>query len=350
MPKFYKKKVKVGLPPGTLVAVEGASAAKITLIDYNEKNFLEKELKSVEDSFQYRNTDTVSWINIDGRDVQTIEKINQHFGIHPLVLEDIINLGQRPKIEEYDEYLFFVLRMIHFGEQNHDIYSEQIGLVLGKNFVISFQEKPGDVFDHVRARIRDAKGRIRQMKGDYLTYALLDAIVDHYFVILEHIGEKIDMLEKQVMKELNPQTPVKIYHLKNEIVYLRKQIWPLREVLSNFQRNESRLIDKTTTIYLRDVYDHTIQVNDTIEALRDALSGIHDIYLSSVSNNMNEIMKVLTIFAAIFIPLTFLVGIYGMNFDYMPELHYRWSYYVFLSVLFILGFSMFLLFKRKRWL
>ena len=349
MPKLYKKIRKTALPPGTLHPVEGAAKARIYLVNFTEKDFQEKELTTVEESFSFRGSHSISWINIDGRDVDIIKKIDEHFGIHPLVLEDIVNAGQRPKVEDYGEYLFFVLKMVYFDTKINDIYAEQIALILGHNFVLSFQEKEGDVFDPIRARIRESKGRIRNMGADYLAYSLLDAIVDHYFIVLERIGEKIDLLENALLNEPEPEMPLQIYKLKSEVIFLRKQIWPLREVLANFQRTESKLIKKTTGIYLRDVYDHTIQINDTLEAFRDAISGLHDIYLSSISNRMNDIMKVLTIFAAIFIPLTFLAGIYGMNFENMPELKWPHGYFIALSVMFFLGAGMVIYFKKKRW-
>jgi len=351
MPRLYKKVRTVALPPGTLLPLEGKQDTRIHLIDYDAKRFQERELESIEESFAYKESDTVSWINIDGRDVEVIRKVDEHYGIHPLVLEDIMNLGQRPKIEDYGDYLFLVLKMIYLDESKNDIYSEQVGLVLGKNFVISFQEKPGgDVFEPIRSRIREAKGRVRQMEADYLVYCLLDAIVDNYFVILERIGEKIDSLEKGILDRLSDDIPHRIHRLKTKIIYLRKQIWPLREVLARFQRNEFPLIRKTTEIYLRDVYDHTIQVNDTLEAFRDTLSGLHDIYLSSISNRMNEIMKVLTMFAAIFIPLTFIVGIYGMNFENMPELKWRYGYFTLLGAMALLAIGMVGYFKGRKWL
>jgi magnesium transporter len=350
MPKLYRKVKKVALPPGTLTAVESAAKARIRLMDYTEKNYQEKELSTIEESFGFRDSKTITWINVDGCDVEVIKKIDEHFGIHPLVLEDIVNAGQRPKFEDYGDYLFFVLKMIYFDEKINDIYSEQVVLVLSKNFVLSFQEKEGDVFDPIRQRIRESKGRIRQMGSDYLAYALLDAIVDHYFVVLERIGEQVDDLEKILLKSLKRSTPADIHKLKTQIIFLRKHIWPLREVIANFQRNESTLIKKSTEVYIRDVYDHTIQVNDTLEAFRDALSGMHDIYLSTISNQMNEVMKVLTMFAAIFIPLTFVAGIYGMNFENMPELKWPYGYFIILGIMLFLGAGMVIYFKNKKWL
>jgi len=349
MPRLYKKAKKVGLPPGTLSPVAGVQKARIRLIDYDNRTHKEIELQSVEESFPYKNSSTISWINIDGRDVEAIKKIDEHFGIHALVLEDIHSTGQRPKVENYGDYFFFVLKMIYEDKEKKDLEAEQISLILGMNYVISFQEKEGDIFDPLRHRIRDAKGRVRQMGADYLAYCLLDAIVDHYFTILEDIGEKIDRVEKKILQDVKDHIPNQIHKLKTQLIFLRKQIWPLREVLASLQRNESKLIKKETDIYLRDVYDHTIQINDTLEAFRDALSGLQDIHLSTMSNRMNEVMKILTIFAAIFIPLTFIAGIYGMNFENMPELKWPYGYFIALGIMTSLGLGMIIYFRKKKW-
>jgi magnesium transporter len=350
MPKFYHRVKSIALPPGTLVSNDKTGVTRIRIIDYNKDAFQEKEMKSIQECYSFRDSPTVSWINIDGQDINIIQKIDEHFGIHPLVLEDIVDLGQRPKLEEYDDYLFLILKMIYFDEKIKDIYAEQIGIVLGRNFVLSFQEKEGDVFDPIRQRLRESKGRVRQMGTDYLAYVLLDAIVDHYFIVMERIGEKIDQLENKLLNDSDGNTPKVIHKLKTQIIFLKKHIWPLREVLASLQRSETKLIQKTTQIYIRDVYDHTIQVNDTLEAFRDSLSGMHDIYLSSVSNKMNEVMKVLTIFAAIFIPLTFIVGIYGMNFENMPELKWPYAYFVVLGIMAMISMCMLFYFRRKKWL
>jgi magnesium transporter len=351
MGRFIKKSSKtVGLPPGELVHIgeKRIEKPRITIIDYDEKNFEEKQLESVEKCFPYKEKSTISWINIDGiHEVEIIKKIGGCFNIHPLVQEDIVNTGQRPKIEDFESFIYIVLKMLH--QPKDEIISEQVSIILGKNFVISFQESSGDVFDYVRERLRKGKGRIRTMGSDYLAYALFDAIVDNYFVILEKIGEKIESIETEVVDNPEPETLQTIYNLKRELIYVRKSVWPLREVIAGLQRNESKLINKSTEIYLRDAYDHTIQVIDTVEIFRDMTSGLLDVYMSSVSNKMNEVMKVLTIFAAIFIPLTFIVGIYGMNFQNMPELAWQWGYYIILIIMLIVGMSLVGFFKRKKW-
>ena len=324
---------------------------RITIIDYDEAQFQEKEAKSVEECFPFNDKSTVTWINIDGlHQVDIVEKIGRHFNLHPLVLEDIVNTGQRPKMEDFVDHIFVVLKMLYYDEKQKEAGAEQVSFVLGSNYVISFQETEGDVFDAIRERIRMARGRIRKMGADYLAYALIDAIVDNYFIILEHIGEKIEDIEDTLVMNPEPETLQAIHNLKREMIFLRKSVWPLREVISRLERWESPLIDKSTDIYLRDVYDHTIQVIDAIETFRDMLSGMLDIYLSSVSNRMNEVMKVLTIIATIFIPLTLIAGIYGMNFRYMPELEHPWGYPVVFLTMSIIGILMVIYFRRKKWL
>ena len=354
MPRLIKKVSKtIGLPPGTLMHVGDKSAEriKITVIDYDEKQLQEKEIMAIEDCFSFRDTSTVTWINIDGiDDIEIIEKIGSHFGFHPLMMEDIVNTAQRPKLEGFDDYLFIVLKMLDCDENSGEIQAEQVSLILGANFVISFQEKKGDIFDAIRERIRSAKGRIRKAGADYLAYSLLDAVVDNYFLILEKSGEKITEMEEELVANPAPQTLWVIHRLKRDIIFLRKSVWPLREVVNGLERSESKLVKKSTHIFLRDVYDHTIQVIDTIESFRDMISGMLDIYLSSISNKMNEVMKVLTIIATIFIPLTFIAGIYGMNFKYMPELGWRFGYAMIWFVIGIIALIMIAYFKKKRWL
>jgi len=344
---------KAGLAPGTLIHVgeKKVEKVRISLFDYDESSFEEKEVVHIEECFPFKDKPTVTWINIDGlHQSEIIEKIGKHFDLHPLILEDILNTGQRPKIEDFENYIFVVLKMIYFDGETEETRIEHVSLILGGNFVISFQERVGDVFNPIRERLRKGKGRIRKAGADYLTYTLIDAIVDSYYSILERVGEKVESLEDVVVANPTPTSLQTIHNLKREMIFLRRSVWPLREVISGLGRGESSLVQEATGIYLRDVYDHTIQVIDTIETFRDMLSGMHDTYLSSISNRMNEIMKVLTIFAAIFIPLTFIAGIYGMNFSYMPELGWHWGYFAVWGVILIVGISMLLYFRRKRWL
>lgn len=354
MPILIKKRSKkAGLPPGSLVHIgeKKAEVPKITVIDYGEAHFQEKEIKTIEECFLFKETPTVTWINIDGlHQVEILEKLGECYGFHPLVLEDILNTDQRPKIEDYGEYLYIVLKMLDQSNKSNEILTEQISLILGPSFVISFQEREGDVFDPIRERIRSGKGRIRKMGADYLAYALLDSIVDNYFIVMEKLGEKIEFLEEELVKRPIPETLQTIHHLKREMIFFRKAVWPLREVIGSLERGELPLVKETTRIYLRDVYDHTIQVIDTIETFRDMVSGMLDIYLSSVSNRLNAVMKVLTIIATIFMPLTFIAGIYGMNFKYMPELEWKWGYPVVWIAVILISVSMLTYFKKKGWL
>ena len=344
---------KAGLPPGTLIHIgeKKAETVRITLIDYDEQNFQERQVNKIEECFQFKATPTVTWINIDGiHQIDIIEKIGKHFDLHHLILEDILNTTQRPKFEDYESHIFIVLKMLRYADEKQQVQSEQVSLVLGPNFVISFQESIGDVFEQIRDRIRQAKGRVRKMGSDYLAYTLLDAIVDGYFSILEKSGEKIESMEEQLVTDPTYKILQQIHSLKREMIFLRRSVWPLRELISGLQRSESHLITEPTGVYLRDVYDHTIQVIDTVESFRDMVSGMLDIYLSSISNRMNAVMKVLTIIATIFIPLTFLAGIYGMNFKYMPELEWRWGYALVLTVMVAVAAVMLIYFRRKKWL
>jgi magnesium transporter len=350
---FRKRAKKGGLPPGTLVYVgeKPEEKVRITVIDYDEKHLEEKKVETVEECLPFREKPTVTWVNADGiHRVDIIEKMGKHFDLHPLLLEDIVNTGQRPKMDDYGDNLFIILKMIRYDEKAKAVDAEQVSLILGPSFVISFQEREGDVFDAVRDRIRTAKGRIRKMGADYLAYSLMDAIVDNYFSVLEGFGENFEVLEEELMTNPATETLQTIQHAKREILMLRKSVWPLREVISRMERGENPLVKKTTIPYLRDVYDHTIQVNDTIETYRDMLSGMLDIYLSSASNRMNEVMKVLTIIATIFIPLTFIAGVYGMNFKYMPELEWRWGYFAVWGVILVIAGIMALYFRRKKWI
>jgi magnesium transporter len=352
--KIIRKRTrKAGLPPGTLVfdGEHRLEKTRITIFDYDESRFQEKEVQMVEECFPFKDEPTVTWVNIDGvHDVEIVEKIGNHFGIHPLVQEDIVHTAQRPKMEDFEDYLFIVIKMLFYEDEKEEISAEQVSLVVGKYYVISFQEREGDVFEPVRDRLRGKKGRLIKNGADYLAYSLLDTIVDSYFSILEKTGDKIELLEEELITNPGPETLGIIQRMKREMIFLRKSVWPLREVISSLERDESPIIKESTHIFLRDVYDHTIQVIDTVEALRDMLGGMLDIYLSSVSNRMNEVMKVLTIIATIFIPLTFIAGIYGMNFEYMPELKVPWAYPFVWSVMGVVGILMLVYFRRKRWL
>jgi magnesium transporter len=348
-----KSSKKAGMSPGIVVHVgeQKIETARITLMSYDPARLEEKELTRIEESFAYKDTPPVSWINIDGlHEVEVIEKIGTHFNIHPLTQEDIVNTGQRPKVENFEDYIYIVIKMLKFDETTGHIASEQVSLILGSHYLLSFQETEGDVFNSVRERIRKGRLHIRRSGTDYLAYALIDAVVDHYFLMLEKMGEKIEHFEEQLPLQPTPEILQAIYDLKRELVYFRKQVWPIRDVLNTWQKAESSIIEETNKVFIRDVYDHTIQVIDTIDSFRDIITGVMDLYLSTVSNKMNEVMKVLTIMATIFIPLTFIAGIYGMNFKYMPELEWKWSYPVLWIVLIAIFLGMMLYFKRRKWL
>ncbi len=350
---FKKASEKAGLPPGSPVHVGEIKAEKIkiTLIDYDNTNYEEREIENIEESFPFKETPTVTWINIDGlHKVDIIEKIGGHFGLHPLVQEDIVHTGQRPKFENLDEHIFVILKMFYYREDNDEVESEQVSIILGSNFVISFQEQEGDTFNFVRDRLRKSKGRIRRMGADYLAYALIDSVVDNYFSILEKYGEKVEGLEEELTANPGIETLNTIHRLKKEIVLLRRSVWPLREVIGGLEREESELVSDAIMVFIRDLYDHTIQVIDSIDTLQEILSGLQDLYLSSVSNKMNEVMKVLTIFASIFIPLTFMAGIYGMNFEFMPELKLRWAYPALWVAMIVVALGLVAFFRRRKWL
>ena len=358
MKRLKKRSRKAGLPPGTLVHIgtERTEKVQITLIDYDEQHVTEKVDVTVAACLPFKSSPTVTWVNVSGiHDIPIVEAFGKIFDIHPLVLEDVVHSGQRPKMEDMGEYLYIVLKMLSHpsvstGDGQNAFDSEQVSLIVGTNFVISFQEREGDVFQSIRDRIQKGKGRIRKGASDYLAYALMDAIVDNYFVILEDMGERIETLQESVLSQPDPSTLRMIQDTRREMISLRRSIWPLREALSSLQRTDSPLIGEAVGPYLGDVYDHTIQVIETIETLRDTVSSTLDIYLSSLSNKMNEVMKVLTIIATIFIPLTFIAGVYGMNFKFMPELEWHWGYPVVGLVMLILGILMLLGFKRKKWL
>jgi magnesium transporter len=348
-----RRSEKAGLSPGTLIYIGDKKLEKprITVIDYDAAGFIEKEVATVEECFPFKETSTVTWINVDGvHDASVIEKLGRHFDIHPLVLEDIMATTQRPKTEDLGGAVFVVLRMIEFDEKCSEMTADQLSLILGPNYVLTFQETRGDCLGPVRERIRSGKGRIRKLGPDYLAYAVIDAVVDNYFFVLEKLGEKIDGLEEQLIAEPRRELLHEIHALKREMIDLRKSVWPLREVVSGLERSESPLIRKSTGVFLRDVYDHAIQVIDTVESFREMLTSMVETYLSSLSNRMNEVMKVLTIISTIFIPITFLVGLYGMNFKYIPEIGWRWGYAFVWAVIIASVGGMFAFFRKKKWL
>lgn len=354
MKRFFKNSSKkAGLPPGSLYYTghRKEEPVSIQLFNYNSEGLEEKELQSAEETFAYRDDPRSSWININGvHNVELVEKVCSHYGIHPLTIEDIVSTDQRPKIEEGEGYVYIVLKMMEYDIEKESVQIEQVSLLLGENFVLSFQEREGDTFTPVRERLRAGKGRIRSRKADYLMYALIDSVVDNYFIIMEKVGDTMAVIEERLLLNASKEGFEAVYSLKREMLAVRRSVWPLRELVYKLERDEIALIQRDTQVFLRDVYDHVIQVIDTVETYRDLLSGMVDLYHSTMSTRTNDVMKVLTVISTIFIPLTFIVGIYGMNFDVMPELHWRYGYlFVWVIMLAIVG-GMVWAFRRKRWL
>lgn len=338
-----------GTSPGTLRAPEvRVEQVRVTVIDYDAETLREQPVERVDDLIPYRDSPTVTWINVEGlHDVAVVERIGELFGLHRLALEDVLNCGQRPKVEDYGEHHFLVMRsLLSKGNQSEN---EQISFFLSERWVITFQEVPGDSFEAVRQRIRQGKGRLRALGADYLVYALIDALIDEFFPVLEAYGDRLEVLEDAVALDPTPESLRDLHAVKRELLLLRRIAWPEREVIHALQREEAGVIAAETKVFLRDVYDHTIQVIDMIETFRDLAGGLLDVYLSSVSNRMNEVMKVLTIIATIFIPLTFIAGVYGMNFRYMPELEWRWGYPFSLGLMAAVALGLVVFFRRKGW-
>ena len=341
-----------GLPPGTVVHIgeRRTETPRITVFDYDQEHYEEHEFTAAEACLVFKDKPTVTWLNVSGiHDTKLLEKLGECYSIHPLVVEDICNTEQRPKLEDYDAYLFMVVKMLYHGD-NEEIVTEQLSLIVGPNFVISFQEDGKDVFEPLRVRLRNGQARVRGQGPDYLAYSLIDAVVDQYFVILEKLGAEIEDVEEDLIRSPSSRALQSIHRLKREMIFLRKSVWPLREVISALQRRESSLVKDSTLVYLKDVYDHTIQVIDTLESYRDMVSGMLDTYLSSASNRLNEIMKMLTIIATIFIPLTFFAGVYGMNFRHLPELEWQWGYFTWWVGMIVIVIGMLGYFRHRRWL
>ena len=349
---LLRRSRKSGLPPGTPVYVgeEEPLPAHITVISYDETSYDERTVEEPSEIIDDLRSPDITWVNVDGLKTLDIVEIGTHMGFHPLIQEDIVNTLQRPKLDEYDDHVFFVLKMITYNQETEEVEIEQISLILGDHYIVSFQERPGDCFDAVRQRIRDNKGIVRKMGADYLAYTLIDMVVDGYFTVLEKIGDRVEEIEDELVVDPRIETLHDIYDMKRKMIAVRKSVWPLREVISRLDKLGSRQFRENTRPYIRDVYDHTIQVIDAIETYRDLLSGMLDIYLSSISNKMNQIMQVLTIIGTIFIPLTFLAGIYGMNFRYMPELEWRNAYPALWLIMITVTAVMILFFKRRKWL
>ncbi|MDG6257550.1 MAG: magnesium/cobalt transporter CorA [Methanomicrobiaceae archaeon] len=342
---------KAGMPPGSLVHIGSVPplATAITLFRYSEKGITERKGATLAEVTAPLPDKEVTWIDCSGLgDIGAVEAIGARFSIHPLTLEDILNTRQRPKIEYFDHYIYVVLKMLALDDR--EIRTEQVSIILGEEFVLTFQEQEGDVFDPVRARLRAGGNRIRREGAGYLAYSLLDAVVDGYYAIFEWFGEEIEDLEDELLDGPGQRTLQAIHEKKRLLIMIRRSIWPLREVVGAFERVESPLVSGITPVYLRDVYDHTVELVETLETYRDMMSGMIDIHLSTTSNHMNEIMKVLTIIATIFIPLTFIAGLYGMNFVGMPELSNRYGYPAVLLLMLAVGLVEVWFFRKRGWL
>ncbi len=349
--KFQKRSKKTGLAPGSLVHIGSkyVEKSKINLIRYSETFFEEKEISSIKDFCFENDKKEIAWLNVDGlQDIKLFEDIGELFGLHPLVLEDILNTDQRPKMEDYGAYIYLVLKNF-YEQEGEGLQSDQISVILGKDFVLSFLERESKIFGSIKEKIGKSKGRIRKEGADYLTHALIDSIVDNYFIVLENLEEKIEVLEDDLVKKPTQSTLHDIHMFKRELIMLGKSLWPLREAINSLERSDSPLINKSIVVYFKDIYDHTIAIIDTVETFKDMLSGMLDIYLSTVSNRLNEVTKVLTVIATIFMPLTFIAGVYGMNFRYMPELEWRWGYFGALGVMLVVALLMVFYFKKKKW-
>jgi len=344
---------QAGLAPGTLVhtGLKKKQHVKITLIDYDQNNYQSKQVTATTPLKPFKDSPSVSWINVDGvHQIDLVEKIGRQFNLHPLLLEDVVHTAQRPKVDQYQNQLYVVMEMLTHNPEKNAIAREQLSLILGPNYVITFQEQQGDVLQPIRDRIRNPQSRLRKLGPDYLLYALIDALVDHYFIVLEKLGERIEALQNDIVNKPDDKTVHRIYELKQEMILLRRSCWPVRELLADLQRSESNLITQDTAPFFRDLYDHSIRVIETAETYRDMITSMLDVYLTMVSNKMNEVMKVLTIIATIFIPLTFIAGIYGMNFQHMPELAWPWAYPAVWALMAALTILMLALFRRKHWL
>jgi magnesium transporter len=351
MKLVQKRSKKTGLSPGTLVHIgeNRTETVAITLFNYAGAQCDERAVTNPNE-LQPPADESVTWINVGGvHKVDVLEAFGKQFGLHPLLLEDIANTDQRPKLDDYESYLFLVVKMLVVTDRG-DILVEQVSFVLGRNYVLSFQENGTDVFHPVRDRLRAGKGRLRQNGSDYLLYALVDAVVDQYFAVLESLGEKIEMLQERVMADPKPDTLRDIHALKRQLLFVRRAVWPLREATNNLSRSDCPYLHDSSKVFFRDVYDHVVQIVDTIETLREMVSASLDIYLSSVSYRLNAVMRVLTVITTIFMPLSFIAGIYGMNFEHMPELKWEWGYPVVLGFMGVVAAGMLLGFRRRKWL
>jgi magnesium transporter len=353
MARLFRKKLRqVGLPPGSLEQLNGQPhAVQFSVIEYSDSKFFENEKATISECLDHISTPEKTWIQIIGvPDSMAVASIGKQFNLHPLVLEDILTAGQRSKLDIYGEQVFLIVRLLRYIREDQELRDDQVSIVFGPNYLISFLECEEDVFKPIKDRLKLENSRFRTEGTDYLAYSLIDTIVDYYLFALEKFDIHLDHLEEKLIYSSKLSILQSLQHAKRELIVLRKAAWPMREVINKFMHLESKIVKTSTQVYLRDVYDHTIQTIDMIEGMRDVLSGMLDIYLSSINIRTNDIMKVLTIVSTIFVPLTFITGIYGMNFDYMPELHWHFGYPVVLSVMVLIAIGMLFFFRHKKWL
>lgn len=348
-----KRSQKRGLPPGSLIHIgeKKIDTTRISVTSFSESKYEVKRVLTCDEDFLIANNDEVKWVDVEGlSDVGFVEALGDKFGLHQLVMEDILNTDQRPKMEDYCDYIFIVLKMLCLGKDKKEIVADQVSIIIGNNYIITFQEGEQDVYDPIRERLKSVSSKLRKLGSDYLAYAIIDAIVDNYFLVFERIGDDLEILEDELVASASAEILKNLHVVRRDMVFLRKSVWPLRELVGGLERIESDIVKDTTRIYLRDVHDHAVYLVDTVETFREMLQGMLDVYLTSVNNRMNEVMKVLTIIATLFMPLTFIAGVYGMNFRFMPELEWRFGYPMI--VLFMVGVAgcMFTYFRKKKWL
>lgn len=346
-----RKSSKAGMPPGSIVFIgeKKSDEVKISVVQYSEEAIIQKDNIRLEDLFPLAKLPSCNWIEIRGlHDTRVLENIGENLNIHPLILEDIANTEHHPKIQIFDDYIFTELKILNYEEEG-EVTSEQASFLLGGNYVVSLLERESGVFQFVKQRLLSKTGKMFRLFSDYLNYALIDSIVDHYYVIMEKLSDEIESLEERLIDNKGDDALHTIHRLKRNLLFMRKAVWPLREVVRKIEIAQSNLIHDTTNLYLKDLYDHVVQIIDTVDTQREILSEIFDIYLSSMSNKLNQIMKVLTIISTIFIPLTFLAGVYGMNFQFMPELRWVWGYPLLLIFMLAVALGMVYYFKRKKW-
>lgn len=344
---------KTGLPPGSIVytGTKTDDKVEISVINFNEKDFKHEQNCSVSTLRSYVSDDSTTWINVSGiHNTQIVEEIGKEFSIHPLVLEDIVNVSHRPKVEEHQDYIFFTCKLIEENKENLTENPDQISLILGNNWIISFLERPTLLFNNFIERIEQAKGIVRTRKADYIFYRILDIVIDNYFFIVDRSSESLEMLDEAVSRDDNEEISKDLHNFKNQMIKLRKMMLPLREAISSLLRDEFDQISEPVKHYLRDAYEHVLQINENIDNQREMAGGLLDLYMTGISNKMNQIMQVLTMFATIFIPLTFIAGVYGMNFTYMPELQWKYGYAIIWGIMLVVATGFIIYFKRKKWL